>query len=147
MKKLWGEVPGKTHKREGSLLSHLFHKQVQSLDNEPLVYNTKVSPMASLLNPLWNVLPSKGTVLLQVYKMQLLKLLMPATKTGKQSYNWKTKAEYMTHISSTAVVSKLSLSLKPDHEKHRNLGGVVSWHSRTTLKSRVHMLLKHQHLW
>lgn len=55
MQKLWGEVPGQTLKRERSLLSYLFHKQVQSLDNEPLVYNTKVSPMAqpaSLLNPL-----------------------------------------------------------------------------------------------
>lgn len=54
MQKLWGEVQGKTPKREGSLLSYLFHKQVQSLDNKPLVYKTKVSPMAqpaSLPNP------------------------------------------------------------------------------------------------
>lgn len=55
MKKLWGKVPGKTPKREGSLLSYLFDKQVQSLDNQPLVYETKVSPMAQpapLLSPL-----------------------------------------------------------------------------------------------
>lgn len=55
MQKLWGKVPGKRPKREASLLSYLFHKQAQSLDNQLLVYETKVFPMAQpvpLLNPL-----------------------------------------------------------------------------------------------
>lgn len=55
MQKLWGKVAGKRPKREGSLLSYLFHKQVQSLDNQLLVYETEVFPMAQpvpLLNPL-----------------------------------------------------------------------------------------------
>lgn len=55
MQKLWGKVPGKRPKREANLLSYLFHKQAQSLDNQLLVYETKVFPMAQqvpLLNPL-----------------------------------------------------------------------------------------------